>query len=191
MSNHKALFLDRDGVINVNHGYVYKSEDIDFIDGIFDLIKRFVDQGFMPVIITNQSGIARGYFTEQQFFNVMEHIQKCFGEHGLPPIPAFFCPHHPDFQNSDSALAQCECRKPMPGMILEASSQYEIDLSQSVFLGDKLTDIESAKRAGVGRKILYDPKSEQVQRLNTPNYDQRAVTETDFEAATSLHAIEA
>ena len=118
----------------------------------------------------------------------MGYFQTQFDQQGLPKIPAYFCPHHPDFAISNSA-SDCECRKPKPGMILEASSQLNIDLSQSVLIGDKLSDMLAAKRAGVSRKVLFDPK-EQENLIHHQSKYGNEIDEPDFERVTALDAIE-
>ncbi|WP_100641602.1 D-glycero-alpha-D-manno-heptose-1,7-bisphosphate 7-phosphatase [Alteromonas facilis] len=156
-----ALFLDRDGVINVNHGYVYKPRDVDFIDGIFGLIKRFNDAGYKPVIITNQSGIARGMYSEDEFFHVMDLFQIEFKKCGIGTIPVYFCPHHPEYGEHND----CDCRKPKPGLFTLAATEQNIDMARSIMIGDKLTDAIAASRAGVGRFVLFDPMGEEETKL--------------------------
>jgi D-glycero-D-manno-heptose 1,7-bisphosphate phosphatase len=148
----KVLFLDRDGVINVDKGYVYKIEDIEFIDGIFDLCKTYQDKGYEIIIITNQAGIARGYYTEEDFIKLMDWMKKKFEKRGINILDVFYCPHHPDF------TGECSCRKPKPGMILEAAKKYNIDLKSSVLIGDKISDIEAGKRAGISKLYLLNSK---------------------------------
>ena len=144
----KALFLDRDGVVNVDHGYVGKVEDFQFVDGILDCIRRFQKKGFQPIVVTNQSGIGRGYYTLEDFENVTDFMLRTMREHGIEidRSHVFFCPHAPD--------AGCDCRKPNPGMFLQAKKRFDIDMPHSIMIGDKPSDIEAAKAAGVGKTIL-------------------------------------
>ncbi len=144
----KALFLDRDGVINVDYGYVGKVEEFEFVDGILDCIRRFQEQGFQPIIVTNQSGVGRGYYSHEDFEKVTAFMLQKMREHGIKidRIHVFFCPHTPD--------AGCECRKPQPGMFLQAKERFDIDMPHSIMIGDKPSDIEAAKAAGVGKTIL-------------------------------------
>ena len=148
----RAAFLDRDGVINVDHAYVSRFEDFDFIDGVLDAARRLVDAGFVLVIVTNQSGIGRGYYTEADFHKLDQAVRAVFAEHGAPISATYFCPHHPT-----KALApwkcECNCRKPAPGMILQAAKDLDIDLSQSVMFGDKASDMQAAKAAGVAFRV--------------------------------------
>lgn len=139
------------------------------------------------MIITNQSGIARGYYSERQFFELMSFFQRQFDEYGLPQIPVYFCPHHPDFIEEKSEN-DCNCRKPKPGMILEASSQLNIDLNQSVFIGDKLSDILAAKRAGVSTKYLFDPKQQESLAQHQSKHGEE-INACDFELVKTLNSI--
>lgn len=170
-----ALFLDRDGVINVNHGYVYKAEQVEFIDGIFALIKRFVAAGFQPVIVTNQSGIARGYYDEQAFAQVSEYFQMHFSQHDLPTIPVYHCPFHPDFSTPE----QCRTRKPEPGMLLDAAAELALDLSASVMIGDKFSDVVAASRAQVGRAVLLSTDKSQIEALENASWPASHQTQVE------------
>jgi len=143
----KAVFLDRDGVVNVEKNYVYKIEDFEFMPGIFDLCKKYQQEGYLLFIITNQAGIARGYYTEEQFHVLTDWMTKQFKSQGILIKKVYFCPHHPDF------TGECECRKPNPGMILRAVEEFDIDLAESILIGDKESDIEAGKRAGIRTSI--------------------------------------
>ena len=143
----KAVFLDRDGVVNVEKNYVYKIEDFEFMPGIFDVCKKYQQEGYLLFIITNQAGIARGYYTEEQFRILTDFMIKQFEKQGILIKKVYFCPHHPDF------TGECECRKPNPGMILQAAKEFDIDLSESILIGDKESDIEAGERAGMKMNI--------------------------------------
>ncbi len=148
----RALFLDRDGVINVEKNYLYKQEDFEFIDGIFDLCRYFQDEGYAIVVVTNQSGICRGYYSEEDFRKLTEWMEAEFSKRGIEIAKTYHCPHHPDFTGS------CNCRKPEPGMFLQAQKELALDLQKSVMVGDKQSDIEAAQKAGVQECYLYDGK---------------------------------
>jgi D-glycero-D-manno-heptose 1,7-bisphosphate phosphatase len=151
-SMRKALFLDRDGVINVDHGYVCTPERTEFIDGIFDLCRVARQRGYLIVVVTNQAGIARGYYSEQDFLGYMDWMRGVFVEQGIPLDAVYYCPHHPTDGIGDY-LRACECRKPEPGMILAAQRDLGIDLKRSVLVGDKPSDLQAGDAAGVGTCI--------------------------------------
>ncbi|MEO1927098.1 MAG: D-glycero-beta-D-manno-heptose 1,7-bisphosphate 7-phosphatase [Nautiliaceae bacterium] len=151
----KAAFLDRDGVINIDIGYVGRVEDFKFKEGIFELLKLLQDLGFTLFVVTNQSGIARGYYSEDDFYKLTEWMKEEFKKEGIEIKDVRFCPHHPDI------TGECECRKPKPGMILDLAKKYNIDLKNSIMIGDSKRDIEAAKRAGIEKTFkveedLYD-----------------------------------
>nr|WP_294795889.1 HAD family hydrolase [uncultured Mucilaginibacter sp.] len=139
----KALFLDRDGVVNIEKNYVYKIEDFEFTDFIIDLCKTYQEKGFLIIIITNQAGIARGYYSEQDFEILTKWMIAEFHKQGVKIAKVYFCPHHPDF------TGDCDCRKPNPGMILKAKQDFDLDLSECVLFGDKQSDIDAGISAGI------------------------------------------
>lgn len=140
----KALFLDRDGVINVDHGYVYEIKAFTLIDGILDLCLAAKSLGYLLIVVTNQSGIERGYFTEEDFQGLTRHMCTVFTQNGAPLDDVFHCPH-----------LDHEDRKPNPGMFLKAAKKHDIDMGASLAIGDRVHDIEAAQRARVGRTILF------------------------------------
>lgn len=146
----KALFLDRDGVINVEKDYLYKIEDFEFIDGIFKVCKHYQDLGYVIIVVTNQSGIARGFYDENDFKNITIWMINEFKKLGIDILKVYHCPHHPDI------TGPCECRKPKPGMLLEAAREFDVDLKSSIIIGDKERDIESGLNAGLIETYLYD-----------------------------------
>lgn len=140
----KAAFFDRDGTINVDTGYLYEPEKLVFIPGTPELIRHFNEEGYLVIVITNQSGIARGIFTEEQMHRLHEtmnkRLQKEYGAH----IDAFyFCPHLPEI------TGECDCRKPKPGLFLRAMKDYDIDSRSSIAFGDSRRDEEAARAAGI------------------------------------------
>lgn len=143
-----ALFLDRDGVINVEKNYLYQKKDFEFIDGVFDVCKFFQKRGYVIIVVTNQAGIARGLYTERDFKILTDWMLSKFNNHGVKIAKVFFCPHHPDFSGS------CTCRKPEPGMLYDAAEEFDIDLSNSILVGDKKTDMLAAKAAGIHTRVL-------------------------------------
>jgi D-glycero-D-manno-heptose 1,7-bisphosphate phosphatase len=149
----RALFLDRDGVINKEKNYVHKVEDFHFIDGVFETCKAFQDADYLIVVITNQSGIGRGYYSEDDYKTLTEWMKGEFKKRGVTIAGDYFCPHHPEEAQGDYKTI-CSCRKPAPGMILKASEELGIDLARSSLVGDKEIDIEAGLKAGVGRNYL-------------------------------------
>ncbi|MDF1877827.1 HAD family hydrolase [Sulfurimonas sp. SAG-AH-194-L11] len=146
----KALFLDRDGVINVEKAYLYKIEDFEFIDGIFDLCHHYQALGYIIIVVTNQSGIARGYYTEEDFSLLTDYMIKQFYSNGIDITHVYHCPHH------ETISGKCTCRKPLPGMLLDAQKDYDIDLKKSIIIGDKQRDIEAGLNAGLIETYLFD-----------------------------------
>lgn len=144
----KALFLDRDGVINKEKNYLYKIEDFEFIDGVFDTCRYFQDLGYLIIVITNQAGIARGKYTEKDFEILTTWMLKEFEKENITISKVYYCPHHPDFSG------ECECRKPKPNMILDAQKEFDIDFANSILVGDKNSDIEAGIKAGVKMNYL-------------------------------------
>lgn len=148
-----ALFLDKDGVINVNHGYVCMPERTDFIGGIFDLCRTATQHGWLNVVVTNQAGIGRGYYTEQEFKAYMDWVRAEFDRNGARLDAVYYCPHHP-VHGQGAYLRDCDCRKPKPGMILTAQRELDLDLGGSMLVGDSASDAEAGGAAGVGRIVL-------------------------------------
>lgn len=148
---HPALFLDRDGVINVDKHHVFKIEDCEFIDGIFDLCRQAKAQGHLLVVITNQAGIAKGLYTEADYFQFRDHVHAEFEKQACPIDAEYFCPFHVD--GIPPFRRRSFFRKPNPGMILAAARDLNIDLSRSTLIGDKESDLEAGRRAGVGHII--------------------------------------
>jgi histidinol-phosphate phosphatase family protein len=137
---HKAVFLDRDGTIARDVHYCSRPEDFELLLGAAEGIRLLNEHGFKAVVVTNQSGIARGYFTEGMLAKIHDKMQKELAKHGAHVDAIYYCPHHPD--------ANCNCRKPKPKMVLQAATDLDIDLSQSYVIGDNEMDTELAKRAG-------------------------------------------
>lgn len=148
----KALFLDRDGVVNVEINYLYRVEDFRFIEGILNLCKYYQNMGYIIIIVTNQSGIDRGYYSESDFNVLTLWMIDEFAKNGIEIKKVYFCPHHPDISFT------CSCRKPNPGMILDAQKEFDIDLKHSILVGDKESDIEAAISAGIDKTYLFDEK---------------------------------
>lgn len=153
----RALFLDRDGVINVDCGYLYRPDQVVFVEGIFDLCRHAHGLGYQIVVVTNQSGIGRGYFSEADFQTLTNWMEGVFAEQGCPITRVYFCPYHPT-AGLGPYRRDSSWRKPAPGMVLAAAQELNLDLMNSVLVGDRPRDIAAAHTAGVGCTLLYgDP----------------------------------
>lgn len=142
----KAVFLDRDGVINVDKAYVSKIEDFEFCDGVFETLQHFKKLGYLLILVTNQSGIGRGYYSEEAFQKLSAWMCQELLHVKIKIDAIYHCPHAPE--------ANCTCRKPKSGMFKEAIKYFDIDVTHSWMIGDKPSDIEAAKNAGVNNTIL-------------------------------------
>lgn len=148
-----AVFLDRDGVINQDTGYVSQVDDFHFIDGAIEALQLLKKKGYCLVVVTNQSGIARGYFTEEAFMLLTEWMDWSLADRDVDLDGIYYCPHHPD-ATVEAYRQQCDCRKPAPGMLLDAAKHLKLDMAASYLVGDKLSDLQAAKAAGVGHPML-------------------------------------
>lgn len=165
----RALFLDRDGVINVDKNYIYKIEDFQFFPGIFDLLKFFQSKGFLLIVITNQAGIGRGYYSETDFHRLTAWMLRQFESRGIRITKVYYAPSHPDY-GIGVYKREDQFRKPNPGMILYAKEEFDIDLGRSILIGDQESDIEAGVKAGVGLKV----------KLTSPNLKERNATNADL-----------
>lgn len=148
---HKAVFIDRDGTINVEKEYLYLPAEFEFIQGVPEAIRLLNEAGFLVIVVTNQSGVARGYYTEEDVLLLHRHADALLATEQASVDAWYFCPHHPSGRGSYSL--PCRCRKPQPGMLLEAARRFDIDLEQSYMIGDKLADVGAGSVAGC-RSIL-------------------------------------
>ncbi len=135
----KAIFLDRDGTINVEKYYLYKIEDFEFLPGVVEALKKLQDAGYLLIIITNQSGIGRGYYTENDFKKLNDWMVLTLKEQGVTISAVYYCPHLSD-ANILKYRVDCECRKPKLGMYQQAIKDFDVDLSRSFAIGDKIRD---------------------------------------------------
>ena len=148
----KAAFLDRDGVINRDFGYVGRPDDFVLIDGVPEALMLLRDSGYLLVIVTNQSGIGRGYYSEQDYARVTAKMRDLLEDGGLRFAAINHCPHAPG--------DQCRCRKPKPGMLIDGAKSVGASLAASVLIGDKASDVAAGRAAGVGRCLLVGSASE-------------------------------
>ena len=154
----RAIFLDRDGTMNVSKGFISKADDLELIPGTIDAIKAINKSGALAIVITNQPVIARGECSFEELHNIHNKLKTLLGEKGAFVDDIFYCPHHPDkgFEGEVPELKfDCECRKPKTGMIDEAVKKYNIDLSKSYMVGDSTMDLETARNAGI-KSVLVD-----------------------------------
>jgi len=142
----KVIFLDRDGVINEDFGYIHKIKNFKFIPGAIESCKYFLSLGYQIIVVTNQSGIGRGLYKEDDFHALNEWMLDKFQQEGVSILDVFFCPHGPD--------DNCNCRKPKPGLFKNAQEKYDIDMNKSWMIGDKEADIQAANRAGISQTII-------------------------------------
>ncbi len=142
-----AVFLDRDGTINVEKEYLHRVADFEFIDGVPEVIRALKSAGYLIIVVTNQSGVARGYYSLDDVSNLHEYIQGELAKSGSAIDAFYVCPHHPT-EGRGEYRRDCDCRKGAPGMLLQAAAEHDIDLSRSFMVGDKVADIEAAENAG-------------------------------------------
>lgn len=178
-----AIFLDRDGTINLDKGYVSKIDDFKFFDGVIESLKKLQEKGFLLVLVTNQSGIARGYFTEADFMQLTEWMDWSLADRGVNLDGIYYCPHHVESE-IEEYRSECSCRKPKPGMLLDAAKELEIDLENSIMVGDKMDDMTAGFAAGVGKRFL-------IQWQEQKKYDQKVQktldSQTDSENIVTAH----
>ena len=152
-----ALFLDRDGVINVDHAYVCRHEDFEWMPGVFDTARVAIELGLAVVVVTNQAGIARGYYDEAQFLALTAWMSNAFEQAGAPLTAVYFCPYHPEGLPPYNLASNL--RKPAPGMLLQAAREHQIDLAASALIGDQPTDVAAGRAAGLRNLALFGATS--------------------------------
>jgi D-glycero-D-manno-heptose 1,7-bisphosphate phosphatase len=146
----RAFLLDRDGVVNVDHGYVFRAEDFEFMVDVFPVLRSLAAKGYLLVVVTNQSGIGRGYYTEENFQQLTDWMLQKFFDEGIEIAAVYSCPHRPE--------EACDCRKPSPGMLLQAERELGLDLSASWMVGDKESDMQAAEAVGIPNRVLMGTK---------------------------------
>jgi D-glycero-D-manno-heptose 1,7-bisphosphate phosphatase len=162
----RAAFLDRDGVINVDRGYVSRREDFTFVPGVIEGARRLHELGYALVVVTNQSGIGRGLYSKEGFDSLTAWMKAEFAGTGAPLAGVYFCPHHPSEAFGDYRR-ECDCRKPAPGMLIAAARELGIRLNASVMFGDKTSDLEAARSAGVPLRILLGTDGRETPAMPT------------------------
>lgn len=166
----KAVFLDRDGTINVDKDYLYKIEDFEFLPGVVESLRSLQDAGFKLIIITNQSGIARGYYTEADYQKLNDWMLQTLESSGVHIDAVYYCPHHPN-----AAVARyrvnCSCRKPKLGMFEQAVSDFSLDLEKCYSIGDKIRDCEICRSTPCrGFLIASNEKPEIIEAVKSGEY---------------------
>jgi len=174
-----AIFIDRDGTLVHPRHYPSRPEELQLYDGVGEALKAFQDVGFRLVVVTNQAGIARGYFTEDDLERMHQYLAEELARLGVNLDAIYYCPHHPDGIVPELAI-KCDCRKPHPGMLLQAAKDLKLNVQSSWFVGDILDDIEAGNRAGC-RTVLVD--------LGTERLPERRIRCPDFVARNTLHAL--
>ena len=155
----KAAFLDRDGVINLDRAYVHHWDEFEFVPGAVDAMRRLHEAGYVLVVVTNQSGLARGMYTQAQYRTLTTAMRAALAQAGAPVAAVYHCPHHPQGKVPELAV-DCDCRKPAPGMILRAQQELGLSLADSFLVGDKPSDMEAARAAGLAKAYIVQSDNE-------------------------------
>jgi len=177
----KVAFLDRDGVINKEVNYLHKIEDFEFTENCIDGLKLLREKGYEIVIVTNQAGIARGYYNEKDYLHLTQWYLNELKAEGISILDVLFCPHHPEGVVPELSVV-CECRKPNNGMLEKAIKDYSIDRNSSLLIGDKESDILAGKKAKLNRCYLVR-SGHPVRNIN---YDDVSIKDTLFHVAQEL-----
>lgn len=166
----KSIFLDRDGVINRDINYLHKIEEFEFVDGVFEACKHFQSLNFKIIIITNQSGIGRGYFSEIEYMKITKWMIDEFNKNDVKILDIFHCPH--------TAESKCNCRKPKPGMFIEAKNKHNIKMGASWMIGDSERDITAALLAGITNTILVRSDQKIDEKNSQAKYFLNSIKDT-------------
>jgi D-glycero-D-manno-heptose 1,7-bisphosphate phosphatase len=169
----KAAFIDRDGVLNEERAFVHRAEDFVFVPGAVQALRALQAAGYLLVVVTNQSGIARGLYSEADYHALTRHVRERLESEGIRLDAVEYCPHLPDAPVERYRL-ECDCRKPRPGMLNRAIRALDIDSRASFLVGDRLSDVEAGRAAGIGRCFLVRtgyPLAEEAERRADAVYD--------------------
>jgi len=185
MKKNSAIFLDRDGTINDEVGYLDNADKLRIIPAAFQAVRLINSSGMRAVVITNQAGVAKGLFTEEFVREINEQIQSALLAQGALIDRFYFCPHHPT-EGIDPYRLICNCRKPEPGLLLQAAVDLNIDLARSYVIGDRLRDVETAHRTGAkgvlvmtgyGQDLMQKSGPDRANELNQPDYIAQDILE--------------
>ncbi len=177
-----AIFLDRDGTINEDVNFLSKPEQLILIDGSAEAIKEANELGLKVIVFTNQSGIARGYFTEEDLHRVHKHLDELLAQKGARIDAYYYCPHHPTEGNGEYKV-ECECRKPRDGMLQRASREQNIDLKKSFVIGDRCIDVQAGKTAGATTILVLTGYGKyEYEKCKDENFEPDFVVESLKEA---------
>ena len=167
----RAMFIDRDNTIIIDKGYLHNPEDIEFLPGVLQALRMFQATGFLNIMVSNQSGIGRGYFSESDYISTQNHMDKLFIANSIKFTAYYYCPHSPS--------EDCECRKPKPLMAFKAAREFHINLKESYMIGDKDSDIEFGKNFGA--KFSFRSIEECVKAINTVSQYEEITTNNFYE----------
>ncbi len=181
LPSRKAVFLDRDGTLNVNFGYVHRRQDWEWIDGAIEALKSLQDAGFALVIVTNQAGISRGYYQPADVEALHDWMRAELLAHGVELSGIYYCPHHPDF----GEIRHCNCRKPQAGMLVQAARELNLDLSHSWILGDQPSDALAGLKAGTKAVVIGTQSAGEILQSVS---DQWGFTPDKFMAEPTIRA---
>lgn len=182
MTQRRAVFLDRDGTINVEKDYLHRIEDFRFITGAQDALRCLQAAGFLLIVVTNQSGVARGFFPREAVCRLHEHMQQLLQQVGVSIDGFYICPHHPT-EGQGPYRVDCDCRKGAPGMLLQAAADHGIDLSRSWMIGDKLADVEAGVAAGCHSVLVRTGYGAEMESRVSSRFPSVRVFDSIFNAA--------
>jgi len=146
----RAVFVDRDGTINVNYGYISSPDEFKMYPNVAKGLRLLHEKGFKIIVITNQSGIARGYFSKEKLDVIHNKMKDELSQENVEVDAIYFCPHHPD--------EKCNCRKPQPGLLQQAIKDFDIDIGKSFFIGDRMLDVEAGRKVGCKTVLIPEDK---------------------------------
>lgn len=186
MRGRPAIFLDRDGTVIQEVDFLLKEEDVALLPGAAEAIRLCRTRGYLVIVVTNQSAVARGLITESDLAKINKRMEELLAAEGATVDALYYCPHHPD-EGLGPYRRDCECRKPRPGMLLQAAAEHEIDLHSSVMVGDSLRDVEAGHRAGCEAALVLTGYGEEQQ--GTAFAQDDLIRRPDYIASDILQAV--